>query len=76
MCYMNIKYYKSGFILIRKKVIDNEIVVSVKLIYPVSITQYIISNDNYTLSDKLTLKTLLNGYYRLIDKYNHQIKIN
>lgn len=72
---MSIRYYKSGFIFYRKSVVENEIVVDVKLIYPVSITQFIITNDNYTLSDKLTLKTLLNGYYQIIDEYNRIAKL-
>lgn len=73
---MSIRYYKSGFIIYKKRVVENEIVVDVKLIYPVSITQYIITNDNYTLSSKITLKTLLNGYYQIIDEYNRISKNN
>ena len=37
--------------------------------------QIIISSDKYTLDDKLTLKTLLSGYYKIIDEYNHISKI-
>lgn len=71
---MNIRYYKGGLICYRKYVVENEIMIDVKLIYFVSITQFIISKDKYTLTEKLTLKTLLNGYYQMIDKYNHITK--
>lgn len=73
---MCIKYYKGGFIIYKKSVVDNEIIIDVKLIYIVSLTQYLITNDNYTLNDKLTLKMLLNGYKKTIDDYNHISKNN
>ena len=71
---MCIKYYKGGFIIYKKSVVDNEIIIEVKLIYIVSLTQYLITNDNYTLNDKLTLKMLLNGYKKTIDDYIVQLK--
>lgn len=73
---MRVIYYKGGLICYRKYVVENEIMIDVKLIYFVSITQFIISKDKYTLTEKLTLKTLLNGYYQMIDKYNHITKNN
>jgi len=64
-------YYKGGLILYRKDVDDeSNITIAVKLIYVVGIGTYVISDDSYTLDQKITLKSLISIYKKVIDGYN------
>ena len=65
-----VSFYKSGLILYRKMVVNEDIVVFVRMIYIVSIEQYIISDEYYTLNTKTTLKTLISSYRKIIDDFN------
>lgn len=65
-----VSFYKSGLILYRKMVVNEDIVVLVRMIYIVSFEQYIISDEYYTLNTKTTLKTLISSYRKIIDDFN------
>jgi hypothetical protein len=47
-------FYKGGLILYRKMAVDGSVMLVVKLIYIVSFDEYIISNEQYTLTKILT----------------------
>lgn len=66
-----VSFYKSGIILYRKMVVNEEIVVLVRMIYIVSFEQYIISDEYYTLNTKTTLRTLISSYKKIIDDFNN-----
>jgi len=64
-------YYKGGLLLYRKDVDkESNITIAIKLIYVVGIGTYVKSDDSYTLGDKITLKSLISVYKKVIDGYN------
>ena len=63
-------YYKSGLIIWRKEVVEDDIMIIVKMIYIVGIGQYITSDEQYKLSKNITLKTLISSYRKIIDEFN------
>jgi hypothetical protein len=56
--------YKGGLILYRKMAVDGSVMLVVKLIYIVSFDEYIISNEQYTLTKDINLKVLISSYKR------------
>jgi hypothetical protein len=68
-------YQTKGIILYRKEVDNGEIILLVKLIYIVGIKQYIVSDDKYHLNEKTTLRSIIQGYKKMIDEMNEVTKI-
>jgi hypothetical protein len=54
-------FYKGG-LLYRKMAVDGSVMLVVKLIYIVSFDEYIISNEQYTLTKDINLKVLISSY--------------
>lgn len=63
-------YYKGGFIIYRKMVMDGNILLLVRMLYIVSIGQNIISDEQYHLDSKLSLKAIISSYKEIIDSIN------
>lgn len=65
-----IVYYKSGLIIYRKFIKEDNINVFIKMIYMVGIGENIISNEEYSLTEVITLNSLISHYKKMIDSCN------
>lgn len=63
----SIIYYKRAIILHRKEVLDGKIILNVKVIYLIALSEIITSNDQYVLSEQITYRSVVNSYKELID---------
>ncbi len=70
----SIIYHKRAFILYRKVVHNGDIILKVKIVYLIALGEIITSNDEYTLSEQVTLRSVIEGYKELIDGVYEIIK--
>lgn len=75
---MNVKiiYYKKSFILYHLSINQGDIIMKVMLLHILGFGQIIKSNDNYVLTNKLNLSSIINSYKEMIDDINYITKKN
>jgi hypothetical protein len=62
----SIIYHKRAIILHNKEVVNGEIILNVKVVYLIALSEYITSNDQYTLDEQITQRSVIDSYKELI----------